>query len=168
MPKCCFENFPSLKSSKARLIILNISFKIQLYRPNKHLYDTLVTTSSLQCKNILKNFVVDEKTAKIQQQEKSRSLSTFAEKHARASPFPHHTSNSATSARFTALYISALVCIYTGEIDGQTYITRSLTYFWWSLVIRTRSCGEDIGHLADPRIHSNAILCCQGKATFHT
>ena len=75
MPKCCFENFPSLKSSKARLIILNISFKIQLYRPNKHLYDTLVTTSSLQCKNILKNFVVDEKTAKIQQQEKSRSLS---------------------------------------------------------------------------------------------
>ena len=111
MPKCCFENFPSLKSSKARLIILNISFKIQLYRPNKHLYDTLVTTSSLQCKNILKNFVVDEKTAKIQQQEKSRSLSTFAEKHARASPFPHHTSNSATSARFTALYISALVQI---------------------------------------------------------
>jgi hypothetical protein len=109
MPKCCFENFPSLKSSKARLIILNISFKIQLYRPNKHLYDTLVTTSSLQCKNILKNFVVDEKTAKIQQQEKSRSLSTFAEKHARASPFPHHTSNSATSARFTALYISALL-----------------------------------------------------------
>ena len=77
MPKCCFENFPSLKSSKARLIILNISFKIQLYRPNKHLYDTLVTTSSLQCKNILKNFVVDEKTAKIQQQEKSRSLSTL-------------------------------------------------------------------------------------------
>jgi hypothetical protein len=109
MPKCCFENFPSLKSSKARLIILNISFKIRLYRPNKHLYDTLVTTSSLQCKNILKNFVVDEKTAKIQQQEKSRSLSTFAEKHARASPFPHHTSISATSARFTALYISALV-----------------------------------------------------------
>ena len=109
MPKCCFENFPSLKSSKARLIILNISFKIQLYRPNKHSYDTLVTTSSLQCKNILKNFVVNEKTAKIQQQEKSRSLSTFAEKHARASPFPHHTSNSATSARFTALYISALV-----------------------------------------------------------
>ena len=109
MPKCCFENFPSLKSSKARLIIPNISFKIQLYRPNKHLYDTLVTTSSLQCKNILKNFVVNEKTAKIQQQEKSRSLSTFAEKHARASPFPHHTSISATSARFTALYISALV-----------------------------------------------------------
>jgi hypothetical protein len=109
MPKCCFENFPSLKSSKARLIILNISFKIQLYRPNKHSYDTLVTTSSLQCKNILKNFVVNEKTAKIQQQEKSRSLSTFAEKHARASPFPHHTSISATSARFTALYISALI-----------------------------------------------------------
>jgi hypothetical protein len=109
MPKCCFENFPSLKSSKARLTILNISFKIQLYRPNKHLYDTLVTTSSLQCKNILKNFVVDEKTAKIQQQEKSRSLSTFAEKHARASPFPHHTSISATSARCTALYISALI-----------------------------------------------------------
>ena len=113
MPKCCFENFPSLKSSKARLIILNISFKIQLYRPNKHSYDTLVTTSSLQCKNILKNFVVNEKTAKIQQQEKSRSLSTFAEKHARASPFPHHTSNSATSARFTALYISALVMAYS-------------------------------------------------------
>ena len=109
MPKCCFENFPSLKSSKTRVIILNISFKIQLYRPNKHSYDTLVTTSSLQCKNILKNFVVNEKTAKIQQQEKSRSLSTFAEKHARASPFPHHTSISATSARFTALYISALV-----------------------------------------------------------
>ena len=109
MPKCCFENFPSLKSSKARLIILNISFKIQLYRPNKHLYDTLVTTSSLQCKNILKNFVVNEKTAKIQQQEKSRSFPTFAEKHARASPFPHHTSISATSARFTALYISALI-----------------------------------------------------------
>ena len=87
MPKCCFENFPSLKSSKTRVIILNISFKIQLYRPNKHSYDTLVTTSSLQCKNILKNFVVNEKTAKIQQQEKSRSLSTFAEKHARASPF---------------------------------------------------------------------------------
>jgi hypothetical protein len=103
MPKCCFENFPSLKSSKARLIIPNISFKIQLYRPNKHSYDTLGTTSSLQCKNILKNFVVNEKTAKIQQQEKSRSLSTFAEKHARASPFPHHTSISATSARFTAL-----------------------------------------------------------------
>ena len=121
MPKCCFENFPSLKSSKARLIILNISFKIQLYRPNKHLYDTkarliilnisfkiqlyrpnkhlydtLVTTSSLQCKNILNNFVVDEKTAKIQQQEKSRSLSTFAEKHARASPFriTHRTAQS--------------------------------------------------------------------------
>jgi hypothetical protein len=110
MPKCCFENFPSLKSSKARLIIPNISFKIQLYRPNKHSYNTLGTTSSLQCKNILKNFVVNEKTAKIQQQEKSRSLSTFAEKHARASPFPHHTSISATSARFTALYISALVC----------------------------------------------------------
>ena len=108
MPKCCFENFPSLKSSKARLIIPNISFKIQLYRPNKHSYDTLGTTSSLQCKNILKNFVVNGKTAKIQQQEKSRSLSTFAEKHARASPFPHHTSISATSARFTALYISAL------------------------------------------------------------
>ena len=108
MPKCCFENFPSLKSSKIRVIILNISFKIQLYRPNKHSYDTLVTTSSLQCKNILKNFVVNEKTAKIQQQEKSRSLSTFAEKHARASLFPHHTSISATSARFTALYISAL------------------------------------------------------------
>ena len=101
-PKCCFENFPSLKSSKTRVIILNISFKIQLYRPNKHSYDTLVTTSSLQCKNILKNSVVNEKTAKIQQQEKSRSLSTFAEKHARASPFPHHTSISATSARFTA------------------------------------------------------------------
>jgi hypothetical protein len=63
----------------------------------------------LQCKNILKNFVVNEKTAKIQQQEKSRSLSTFVEKHARASPFLHHTSISATSARFTALYISALV-----------------------------------------------------------
>ena len=78
MPKCCFENFPSLKSSKARLIIPNISFKIQLYRPNKHSYNTLGTTSSLQCKNILKNFVVNEKTAKIQQQEKSRSLSTFA------------------------------------------------------------------------------------------
>ena len=112
MPKCCFENFPSLKSSKTRVIILNISFKIQLYRPNKHLYDTLVTTSSLQCKNILKNFVVNEKTAKIQQQEKSRSLSTFAEKHARASPFPHHTSISATSARFTAHYISALFLTY--------------------------------------------------------
>jgi hypothetical protein len=79
MPKCCFENFPSLKSSKTRVITLNISFKIQLYRPNKHSYDTLVTTSSLQCKTILKNFVVNEKTAKIQQQEKSRSLSTFAE-----------------------------------------------------------------------------------------
>jgi hypothetical protein len=50
-----FENFPLLKSSKARFIILNISFKIQLYRPNKHSYDTLVTTSSLQC-NILVNF----------------------------------------------------------------------------------------------------------------
>ena len=135
MPKCCFENFPSLKSSKARLIILNISFKIQLYRPNKHLYDTLVTTSSLQCKNILKNFVVDEKTAKIQQQEKSRSLSTFAEKHARASPFPHHTSISATSARFTALYISALVVTFSskqGATNTLAYViykyTHSLSY----------------------------------------
>ena len=128
MPKCCFENFPSLKSSKTRVIILNISFKIQLYRPNKHSYDTLVTTSSLQCKNILKNFVVNEKTAKIQQQEKSRSLSTFAEKHARASPFPHHTSNSATSARFTALYISALVRTYDGR-HKNIYIL--LTMFTW-------------------------------------
>jgi hypothetical protein len=59
--------------------------------------------------NILKNFVVNEKTAKIQQQEKSRSLSTFAEKHARScQSFSAHTSISATSARFTALYISAL------------------------------------------------------------
>jgi hypothetical protein len=107
MPKCCFENFPSLKSSKTRVIILNISFKIQPYRPNKHSYDTPVTTSSLQCKNILKNFVVHKITAKKQQQHKSRPLSTFAEKHARASPFPHHTSISATSARCTALYISA-------------------------------------------------------------
>ena len=115
MPKCCFENFPSLKSSKARLIIPNISFKIQLYRPNKHSYNTLGTTSSIQCKNILKNFVVNEKTAKIQQQEKSRSLSTFAEKHARASPFPHHTSISATSARCTALYISALISTKGGR-----------------------------------------------------
>jgi hypothetical protein len=69
------------------------SCKVQLYRPNKHSYDTLVTSSSfrsLQCKNILKDFVVNEKAAKIQQQEKSRSLSNFAEKNARAIPFPHH------------------------------------------------------------------------------
>jgi hypothetical protein len=51
-------------------------------------------------------FRSNEKTAKIQQQEKSRSLSTFAEKHARASPFPHHTSISATSAH---VFYSALV-----------------------------------------------------------
>jgi hypothetical protein len=73
-------------------------------------------------KNILKNFVVNEKIAKIQQQEKSRSLSTFAEKHARASLFPHHTSISATSARFTALYISAL---------GQTYCICSHSLSIW-------------------------------------
>ena len=64
MLKFCLENFPSLKSSKTRVIILNICFKIQLYRPNKHSYDTPATTSSLQCKNILKNFVVNEKQRK--------------------------------------------------------------------------------------------------------
>jgi hypothetical protein len=64
MLKCCLENFPSLKSSKTRVIILNICFKIQLYRPNKHSYDTPATTSSLKCKNILKNFVVNEKQRK--------------------------------------------------------------------------------------------------------
>jgi hypothetical protein len=82
MPKRCFENFPWLKSSQTRVIIPNILLKFN-YRSNKHSYDILVTTLSLQCKKILKNFVVNEKTGKIQQQEKSRSLSTFAEKHAR-------------------------------------------------------------------------------------
>jgi hypothetical protein len=45
----------------------------------------------------------------IQQPEKSRSLSTFAEKHACASRCPHHTSINATSARCIALYISAVI-----------------------------------------------------------
>jgi hypothetical protein len=99
------------------------------------LYDTLVTTSSLQCKNILKNFVVNEKTAKIQQQEKSRSLSTFAKKHARASPFPHHTSISATSARCTAHYISALplangASAILGVSLGRGYYFRTAIYTW--------------------------------------
>ena len=59
--------------------------------PNKHSYDTLVTISSLQRKNILKNLVVILKeTANIQQQEQLRPLSKFAENRARDSPFSHN------------------------------------------------------------------------------
>ncbi|CAB4018507.1 Hypothetical predicted protein [Paramuricea clavata] len=46
-----------------------------------------------------------------------------------------------SSSAFRAQYW--LVCIYTGEIDGETCITPSLTYFRWSLVVRTRSCGGE-------------------------
>jgi hypothetical protein len=56
-------------------------------------------------------------------------LSTFAEKHARASPFPHHTSISATSARFTALYISALVLTE----NAATVLAAGILNFFWNI-----------------------------------
>ena len=59
-------------------------------------------TSSLQVQKFFKNFAVNEKTAKVQQQKQLRSLSTVVEKHARASPFLHYTSLSANMSALIA------------------------------------------------------------------
>jgi hypothetical protein len=59
-----------------------------------------VYSNAQQCKNILKNFVVNEKQRKYNCR---KNHTTFAKKHARASPLPHHTSISATSERYFKL-----------------------------------------------------------------